>query len=90
MKKIIIISIVAIIFIAGGLGGWFWWITHEEKVNYCKEMCSYDNEASAWQCCGKSDVLIKIYGDRYFPTQKQCIDYCLIRDAEYRNHPEMF
>jgi len=66
LYKMIIIAIP--IAIVGGI----WWYQYQQDVVMCKRRCVYNEYKKVWQY----KELIR--SERSFPTQEQCIDYCLI------------
>ena len=82
VKKMAILIVLLIV-----LGILTWYYSYQESRNYCKEKCLYrafeqDFEGSRLSGQGmiKADYweFINENNVRQFPTQEQCLDYCLI------------
>ena len=73
-KKKVIVLVVVLILIGTGI----WWYQHQKAVNYCKKsICSYNPVSKVWQITGGRLIEAKFNAPKFFPTQEQCIDYCL-------------
>jgi len=66
LYKVIIIAIPIVI--VGGI----WWFQHQALLKECKMQCRYYQYEKVWKYEGGRLI------SRSFPSQEQCIDYCLI------------
>lgn len=70
-EKIKIIILAVMVLTLTGVGAW--WYQHQKFIKECKIQCRYDEYSKVWKY-GLEGGLIKA---SRFPTQEQCVDYCL-------------
>jgi preprotein translocase subunit YajC len=58
----------------------FYFFNQRQKdTSFCKEKCVYSSLGKLYKYKGSGGGLSQIAIGRDFPTQKECIDYCLIQ-----------
>lgn len=92
-NKIIILIIIVLIVICAGVVVIILNNKHQEKIDSCKERCSYGLVQKLWmfsyyqQPASEDIVLPEAVKTRmesnitkFFTTQEECIDYCLLKN----------
>lgn len=77
MKKSLIVIIIIVV-IVGAIVGYVLYNNHQKRVSICKESCSYYPAGKSWGI-PSTNKEGKYIAPKYFETQEQCIDYCLIK-----------
>lgn len=76
IKRILIIAGILFLTIIGII----WWNQYQENakwVGICKTWCLYDRNEDVWFYCYRGECPVAPKIQRAFPTQEQCLDFCL-------------